>query len=154
MYPGIWGLRVDLKGLEEAVTDEKIKKVVQKLKSDRAPGPDGFPLLFYKEFQPFSKDDIIRLVKDFMARRTNLDNINYSQLFLNPKNKVSASVKEFRPIALLNGSLKIISKVLTNRLLPLLTNLIGDYRSCFMKGRNILEGVAEAHEIIHQASKT
>lgn len=64
-----------------------------------------------------------------MAGRTNLNNINYSQLVLIPKNKAT-TVREYRPIALLNSSLKI----------PLLPKHIGDYQSNFIKGPNILEG--------------
>lgn len=84
---------------------------------------------------------------------TDLESINYSQLFLISKSKAPATVREYRPITLLNSSLKIVSKVLANRLSSLLTKLIGDYQSGFIKWRNILEGVAKAHEIIHQVSK-
>lgn len=96
----------------------------------------------------------MKLVKDFMEGRAGLDRINYSQLVLIPKNQSSSTVKEFRPIALLNSSVKIISKILANRLSLLLTKLIGDYQSGFIKGHNILKGVVEMHEIIHQTRKT
>lgn len=96
----------------------------------------------------------MRLVNEFMEGRTRLDRSNYSQMMLIPKDQTPTTVNEFRPIALLNSSLKIMSKILANRLSPLLENLNGDYQLGFIKGRNILEGVAQAHEVIHHTKRT
>jgi Reverse transcriptase (RNA-dependent DNA polymerase) len=59
-------------------------------------------------------------------------------------------VTEFRPIALLNSSYKIFSKVLANRLQVVLNEIIGELQSAFLKGRYILDCVVTAHEVLHQ----
>lgn len=59
-------------------------------------------------------------------------------------------LEEFRPIALLNCMLKIVSKILVNRLVSMLKYMIGDYQTRFILGRNITNGVAMAYEVIHQ----
>lgn len=41
---------MELKALEEDVTEEEIKKAVWGLRVDGAPEPDGFPLFFYQKF--------------------------------------------------------------------------------------------------------
>jgi Reverse transcriptase (RNA-dependent DNA polymerase) len=62
-------------------------------------------------------------------------------------------VTEFRPIALLNCSYKIFSKVLANRLQLVLNEIIGESLSAFLKGRYILDCVVTAHEVLHQVHK-
>lgn len=47
-------------------------------------------------------------------------------------------VKEFRPISLMNGVYKIISKVLANRLGEVLEKIITKPQNAFVKGRQIL----------------
>jgi len=57
-------------------------------------------------------------------------------------------VLDFRPISVLNGSVKIISKVLANMLREVLEVIIDDHQSGFLKGRNTLNFVATAQEVI------
>jgi hypothetical protein len=45
---------------------------------------------------------------------------------------------------------KIFTKVLTNRLSLVAKEAIGGSQTCFIKDRNILEGVVILHEIIHE----
>ena len=56
-------------------------------------------------------------------------------------------VDEFRHVSLLNGTFKIISKVLTNRLRPHIHLLVDQAQSAFTKNRYILDSVACAQEI-------
>jgi hypothetical protein len=44
---------------------------------------------------------------------------------------------------------KIISKVIANRLKPLLPTLISQERAGFVEGRQIMDNIIHAHEIIH-----
>jgi hypothetical protein len=59
-------------------------------------------------------------------------------------------MKKFRPISLGNCSLKVFTKLMTNRLGPIADRLISLSQSAFIKGRFILESVVSAHEIIHE----
>lgn len=48
---------------------------------------------------------------------------------------------------------KIISKVLVNRLKPIMDNIITPYQNAFIKGRNISDNILLAHEIIDVVRK-
>jgi hypothetical protein len=66
-----------------------------------------------------------------------------------PKQKEASHNKQYRPICLLNVSLKIFTKVTVNRMTGIAMKLISPSQTAFMSGRNIMEGVVMLHETIH-----
>ena len=55
----------------------------------------------------------------------------------------------FRPRALCNVVYKIISKVIANRLKPLLPALVSEEKIGYVEGRQILNNIIQAHEVVH-----
>jgi hypothetical protein len=80
--------------------------------------------------------------------------LNFAMLTLIPKVEDAIDMKMFRPISLLNCSLKIFSKVLTIRLEKVSHRLIAKEQSAFIRGGFILESVVIAHELIHFLHKS
>lgn len=78
--------------------------------------------------------------------------LNYGVITLVPKVKDAASIKQYRPICLLNVDYKGFAKVLTDRLTPVAKEVIGANQTGFIQGRNILEGVVILHEVLHELS--
>lgn len=50
--------------LEEKFTEEEIKEVLWGLAPNKAPGPNGFSIMFYKRFWRFVKGDLIKLTEE------------------------------------------------------------------------------------------
>jgi len=48
---------------------------------------------------------------------------------------------------------KVISKVMVNRLKPVMDNLITPYQNAFIQGRNISDNILLAHEIMDALKK-
>ena len=65
------------------------------------------------------------------------------------KNKLDPC--NYRPITLLNCDYKILSKVINNRLYPLLTKLIRDDQNGFIKGRNVGDNIRLMFNVIDYA---
>lgn len=58
-------------------------------------------------------------------------------------------MNDLRPISLCNFLYKIISKIITARLKPLMNSIIGHEHSAFTKGRLIFDNILLNHEIMH-----
>lgn len=80
---------------------------------------------------------------------------NETHVRLIPKITVPKKVVDYRPIALCSTHYKIIAKIITKRLQPLLTELISPHQSAFVPQRSISDNVLITHEILHyfQTSK-
>lgn len=96
----------------------------------------------------------MELMSEITAGTARQDCLNYSTIAFNPKKDGEERISEFRPTALLNSSLKIISRVLTNKQGPHLQNLVGEHQISFISGRNIMDGIVAAQKVIHQAKQS
>lgn len=67
---------VDLSQLERPFLIEEVKTAVFDLGKNKAPGPDGFPLLFFRQFCEIIKLDLLNLCEDFYWGIANLEHIN------------------------------------------------------------------------------
>ena len=106
-------------GLEEIsipFTKGEIDNVIKIIPADRALGPDGFNGLFLKVCWDIIKEDFYSLCEDFWKGTINLQYLNTSLITLIPKKLTPESVNDFRPISLLNCVLKVITKILSERL--------------------------------------
>jgi Reverse transcriptase (RNA-dependent DNA polymerase) len=90
----------------------------------------------------------------FFNHQFDLCKLNRAIIHLVPKVIDIASIKNYRPISLLNCSFKIFIKVLTTRFHLILNRLIGMNQHVFLKGKNIMDNVIAAHEILHSIKQT
>eukprot|EP00253_Pinus_taeda_P015324 PITA_15324 len=80
--------------------------------------------------------------------------LNATFLALIPKSEGANKLEKYRPIALCNITYKIVSKVIANRLKPLLPLLISPEQSGYVEGRQITDGIILTHEILHSLKQS
>lgn len=90
------------------------------------------------------------MVQNFFISGNISKEMNSSFISLIPKTLTPTTSGEFRPIALVNTSYKIISKLMAVGMKSMLEKLISSYQSAFIPGRQISENITIAHEIIHK----
>ena len=132
---------------------EEIKTIVFSMDSDKAPEPDGMSALFFKHYRHLIGDDIVDGVLSFFRGDRMLREINHTFVTLIPKHERAAMANQCRPISLCNVLYEIISKLLANKLRPLLHKIISPRQAAFIQGRKIQDNSIIAHEIIHAMRK-
>ena len=103
---------------------QEVEEVVNKMALGKAPGLDGFTSNFFHLFWDLIKEDVLAIVEESRLKRGVLKAFNATFLTLIPKEVGAESPDKFKPIALCNVIYKIISKVIANRLKPLLPMLL------------------------------
>ena len=81
--------------------------------------------------------------------KLDIGRFNYGIITLLPKVKEANSIKQYRPICLLNVIYKIFTKALMLRLDKVMGRIINKSQSGFLKNRNIMDGIMALHEILH-----
>lgn len=127
---------------------DELKAAVWGCEGDKAPGPDGFNLNFFKCFWSIFEQDLKEVVDYFYAGGSITAGCNSAFIALIPKVDDPLSVPDYRPISLIGCLNKIISKMLGNCLKEVVDFLIGEEQSAFIAGRFILDGPLIVNEII------
>nr|GEW62816.1 RNA-directed DNA polymerase, eukaryota [Tanacetum cinerariifolium] len=136
------------KDLECEVSNEEIKREVWECGTDKAPGPDGFTFGFFRHFWNLIDKDAYEAVRYFFNHNDIPIGCNSSFIALIPKIPDANLVKDLRPISLIGSLYKIIAKVLTNRLVGVLGDIINEVQSAFIADKQILDGPFILNEVL------
>ncbi|GJS80861.1 RNA-directed DNA polymerase, eukaryota, reverse transcriptase zinc-binding domain protein [Tanacetum coccineum] len=108
--------------------------------------------------QPFTKEEIKRAVWDcanvvdaanhFFNNGFCPKGGNSSFIALIPKTQGAKLVKDFRPISLIGSMYKIVAKILANRIVIVMGDLVNEVKYAFIANRQILDGPFILNEII------
>ncbi|PWA87879.1 RNA-directed DNA polymerase, eukaryota, Reverse transcriptase zinc-binding domain protein [Artemisia annua] len=126
--------------LDIEVTKEEIKRAVWDCGVDKSPRPEGFTFGFYRHFWKVIENDVVDAVTYFFQQGIFPKGGNSSFIALIPKIPNAKMVKDFRPISLIGSLYKIIAKILANRLVVVLGDIVNEVQSAFIADRQILDG--------------
>jgi hypothetical protein len=138
----------DCRWLEREFEESEVWEVVRHMKSDKAPGPDGFSMGFIKAYWGVLKEDIMAVFGEFYSKASFQKSLNASFIALIPKKVGAVDLKDFRPISLLGVVYKLIAKVSANRSKMVLGKIISETQNAFVKGRQIMDSVLIGNECI------
>jgi hypothetical protein len=128
---------------------EELKMAVRDYDSYKCSGPDGVNFGFIKDFWEVMKSDLLRFVSDFHCNGKLLKGINSTFITLIPKKDSPHSLNDYRPISLVGSLYKVLPKLLAN----ILKVVIANTQSAFVQGRQILDGILVANEVVDEAKK-
>jgi len=140
-------------GLVKLFSVEEVKAAVWDCDSYKCPAPDGITFGFIKDFWDVMRDDVMRFLVEFHRNGRLTKGINSTFIALIPKVESPQRLNDFRPISLVGSMYKILAKVLANRLRSVIGSVISETQSAFVKGRQILDGILVANEVVDDARK-
>jgi retron-type reverse transcriptase len=83
-----------------------------------------------------------------------MQSINGSHIVLVPKKDNPIRINDFKPISLLNSIVKLLTKLIANRLQGIIINIIHKNQYGFIKERNIQDYIAWAFEYLYLCKKS
>jgi len=122
----------DHEDLTKEVTRAELEATIKWFKKDKSPGPDGWTIEFYITFFDILADDLLKIVE--LCRQSGRLSMAIKSTFiaLIPKADHPSTFNDFRPISLCNCLYKIISKIIANRLKPILSRHISSEQFAFL----------------------
>lgn len=130
--------QLQLHGIDACFTEEEVWEAIKDTPSNRAPGPDGFTIEFYRACWTIIKADVMNAFHALWsldARSLHL--INDALMVLLRKKDTPDGLRDYRPISLMHSFGKLFAKCLARRLAPRLPDMIAKNQSAFIKGRSI-----------------
>ncbi|KAL4307123.1 uncharacterized protein LOC107605009 [Arachis ipaensis] len=131
----------------------EVKYAIFNIGSLKAPGPDGYPALFFKENWDIVKQNVFDYIQTVWLNPDTIRDNNATLITLIPKVKQPDSITLFRPISLCNVTYKCVSKIIVERLKPTLKDRISPYHSSYVPGRKIHDNILIAKEMTHIMKK-
>jgi len=139
----------DSKDLEGPVSMAELESTIKWFQKEKSPGSDGWTIEFYIAFFELLGGDILKVIEESRISGCLYNAINTTFISLIPKSDNPSSFDDFRPISLCNVLYKIISKIIANRIKPILSRHISPQQFAFLENRQIHEAIGSAQEAIH-----
>ena len=140
--------------LDEPLTLAELSAALSSMKKGRSPGSNGFTADFFKHFWNYLGIFLFRSVNESITNGSLPLSHRESIITLIPKaGKPLNSLKDWRPISLLNVDFKIISSAITNRLKTVIQDVISPSQSAYIKGRFIGENSRLVYDVIEELNQ-
>ena len=125
------------------------------MEENKSLGKDGIPMEFYLEFSPIIKNDLKELINHIFFEKKELpESMKTAIISMIPKKDPNdTDIGKWRTIWLLCVDYKIITKTLTNRLLPTLQEIISIEQSAAVPNRTIYNNLFTIRDIVEYSKK-
>lgn len=138
--------------LNKEISEIEILQTIKGLGLGKAPGPDGFSGEFYKTLQAQVSPTLVLYYNAILESGGIRPESKNAFIKLLPKpGRDPLQPGSYRPISLIDQDLKILSKILANRLATFLPQLIGPSQVGFVQGRSAVGNIRKVLAVLDRA---
>jgi hypothetical protein len=152
LYPKMLDIN-EAKELYKHVTLTELKVILKMFKKEKSLGPNGWSVELYLHFFEIMGEDLLDLVEETQTSGRINGSINSTFIAMIPKRNKKNNFGDYRTISLCNLVYKVISKVIANRIKPVLSRFLLEEQLGFLGGRQIQDIIGTTHECIHSIKK-
>ena len=135
--------------LEGLLTLDEIGESLQNMKNGKSPGSDGFPVEFFKVFWRQLGEFVLRSLNEGFLKGEMSSTQKEGVIICIPKpDSARDKIKNWRPISLLNTIYKIGSSSIANRLKLVLSSIINEDQTGFIKNRFLGNNIRLIYDVI------
>lgn len=136
--------------LDSSFSVEEVLKAITAMQSNKAPGPDGFPMEFYKKIIGKLAPLLLSVFNESLERGSLPPTFTQATIaLLLKKDKDPTSCGSYRPLSLLNADVKVLAKVIASRLEDVLPHIISEEQNGFIKGRQLFFNTRTLFNVIY-----
>ncbi|KAL9672487.1 hypothetical protein QQ045_028738 [Rhodiola kirilowii] len=135
--------------LNAPFTEGEVKRALYQMNPSKALGLDEFSDMFYQCNWDTVGPEVVKEVLNCLNHGVLNVELNETLIVLVPKVKKAEKVEDLRPIRHCNVVMKLITKVLANRLKVVFPEIISKSQSAFIGGRLITDNILIAQELSH-----
>lgn len=139
--------------LNRPVTEVEIHEAVKQMGPYKAPRPGGFPPCIFQRYWHIMGPVVVEAVQGMFTLGKLLPNMNEALIYLIPKVTQPKTLAQLQPISLCNVITKIVSKILANKLKPVMASLTSPMQSSSIPGRTTIDNIVVAQEALHSLKK-
>lgn len=132
----------------------ELELALQQSSKKKSPGPDGLTYEFYSVFFEELKHDLIKLFNCFLNGTQPEPSFTAGIITLIPKKENSTSIHDKRPISMLNCDYKLYTKILYNRVQPLIESLVGSGQTACLSNQSCTTNLKQIRNIVIKSSSS
>ena len=154
----VYGVEITQEQKSLLDTDFTIKELYDSakgMKKNKVPGISGLTLEFYLTFWEDLSEMLFEMYKE--CHRVGLLNMSARKGLMSlipKKGRDKRKISNLRPLTLLEIEYKILARTFALRMKTVLPNIIGDYQTGFMEGRNIGTNLTQTVDLISHVNHT
>lgn len=138
------------KELDTPLSLEELKSSIKAMQSNKAPGPDGLPIEFFKKFIDKLSPLLLSVFNQSLESGLLSPTLTQASIVLLLKSEKDPTLcSSYRPLSLLNADVKILAKAVVIHLENVLPNIISEEQTGFIKGRHIFFNTRTLLDIIY-----
>lgn len=135
--------------LNREVNDGEIYNAMFQLGAQKAPGIDGFSPVFFQYNWDVVGKAVLSFVTDTFRSKKFPADMNRTIITRIPKVDSPKYISQYRPITLMNVLIKVITKVVANRIKMFVAKLVSEVQCSFIPGRQTSDNIIIVQELLH-----